>query len=160
MSHHLPSSCCSRRQRYQVSLLLSRPPPRKKSTRTKQSCLDSGAVATQVPLVSRTGSLPHDLPFHFCIHRQQYQYGCPSLSPPSLPFSSLLASSVAWRSQLLSASSLCHLVMKHSAASTTPRYHFPPFLAAVGHSTVFYAKHQGDAFRGSLGGLKHLEVVY
>ena len=26
--------------------------------------------------------------------------------------------------------------MKHSAASTTPRYHLPPFLAAVGHSTV------------------------
>ena len=26
--------------------------------------------------------------------------------------------------------------MKHSAASTTPRYHFPPFLATVGHSTV------------------------
>ena len=26
--------------------------------------------------------------------------------------------------------------MKHSAASTTPRYHFPPSLAAVGHSTV------------------------
>ena len=46
------------------------------------------------------------------------------------------ASSVAWRSQLLSASSLCHLVMKHSAASTTPRHQFPPFLAAVGHSTV------------------------
>ena len=26
--------------------------------------------------------------------------------------------------------------MKHSAASTTPRYHFPLLLAAVGHSTV------------------------
>ena len=37
---------------------------------------------------------------------------------------------------MLSASSLCHLVMKHSAASTTLRYHFPPCLAAVGHSTV------------------------
>ena len=43
---------------------------------------------------------------------------------------------VAYHSQLLSASSLCHLVMKHSAASTPPRYHFPPFLAAVGHSSV------------------------
>ena len=37
------------------------------------------------------------------------QYGC----PPPLPLSSLLASSAAWPSQLLSASSLCHLVMKH-----------------------------------------------
>ena len=55
---------------------------------------------------------------------------------PLLPLSSLLAFSVAWRSQLLTASSLCHLVMKHSAVSTTPRYHFQPFLAAVGHSTV------------------------
>ena len=26
--------------------------------------------------------------------------------------------------------------MKRSAASTAPRYHFPPFLAALGHSTV------------------------
>jgi len=58
------------------------PPPANKSTKTKQNCLDSGAVATQVPLISRTGTLPHDLPFHFCIRRQQYQYGCPSLSPP------------------------------------------------------------------------------
>ena len=53
-----------------------------------------------------------------------------------LPLSSLLASSVVWRSQLLSAASLCHLTMKHSAASTNPRYHCPPFLADVGHSTV------------------------
>ena len=60
---------------------------------------------------------------------------------------------------MLSASSLCHLVMKHSAASTTLRYHFLPFLAAVGHSTV-YAKHQGDVFRGSLVGSKDAEVVY
>ena len=34
------------------------------------------------------------------------------------------------------ASSLYHLAMKQSASSTTPRYHFPPFLAAVGHSSV------------------------
>ena len=38
------------------------PPPANKSTKTKQNCLDSGAVATQVPLISRTGTLPHDLP--------------------------------------------------------------------------------------------------
>ena len=46
------------------------PPPANKSTKTKQNCLDSGVVATQVP---RIGTLPHDLPFHFCIRRQQYQ---------------------------------------------------------------------------------------
>ena len=50
------------------------PPPANKSTKTKQNCLDSGAVATQVPFISRTGTLLHDLPFHFCIHRQQDQY--------------------------------------------------------------------------------------
>ena len=48
----------------------------------------------------------------------------PHRFPPTLPLSSLLASSVVWRSQLLSASSLYHLVMKHSAVSATPRYHF------------------------------------
>ena len=37
-------------------------PPANKSTKTKQNCLDSGAVATQVPLISRDGTLPHDLP--------------------------------------------------------------------------------------------------
>ena len=31
--------------------------PVNKSTKTKQNCLDSGAVATQVPLISRTGTL-------------------------------------------------------------------------------------------------------
>ena len=61
------------------------PPRANKSTKTKQKRLDSGAVATQVPPISRTGTLSHDLLFHFCIRRQQYQYACPSLSPlPSL----------------------------------------------------------------------------
>ena len=73
LPHHLPSSC-SRRQRYQVSLLpLSSPTPREQINENQQNCLDSGAVyilvervlVTQVPLISRSGSLPHDLPFHF-----------------------------------------------------------------------------------------------
>ena len=82
MLQHLPSSSCPRRQRYQVSLLpLSNPPPGEESTKTKQSCLDSGDVAIQVSIIGRTVTLPHHLPFHFCIHRQQHQYGCPSLSP-------------------------------------------------------------------------------
>ena len=33
--------------------------------------------------------------------------------------------------------------MKHSAASTTPQNHFPPFFAAVGHSTVSTANTKG-----------------
>ena len=79
LSHCLPSSSCSRRQRYQVSLLpLSPPPPSvNKSTKTKQNYQDSRAVATRVPLISRTGTVPHDLPFHFCIRQQRCQYGCP-----------------------------------------------------------------------------------
>ena len=43
------------------------PHPANKSSKTKQNCLESGAVATQDPLISRTSILPHDLPFHFCI---------------------------------------------------------------------------------------------
>ena len=61
LSHRLPSSSCCRWQRYQVSLLpLSSPPRANKSTKTKQNCLDSAAVlvATQVPLISRTVTLP------------------------------------------------------------------------------------------------------
>ena len=70
LSHHLPYSSYSRRQRYQVSLLpLLSPPSTNKSTKTKQNCQDSGAAATQVPLISRTGTLPHDLPCHFGISR-------------------------------------------------------------------------------------------
>ena len=49
---------------------------------------------------------------------------------------------VAYHSQLLSASSLCHLVIKQSAAST-PRYHFPPFLAAVRHNTIPIPNNKG-----------------
>ena len=75
------------------------------------------------------------------------------LHPPPFPCHS-------WRrSQLLSASSLCHLAMKQSAASTTPRYNVPPFLAAVGHNSL-YSEQQGKAFRGSLSGSKHPEVVH
>ena len=36
-------------------------PPREQVDENQQNCLDSGAVATQVPLISRTGTLPHDL---------------------------------------------------------------------------------------------------
>ena len=50
---------------------------------------------------------------------------CASPLAPPLPLSPFLASSAAWRGRLcFCASSLCHLVMKQSAASTTPRYHF------------------------------------
>ena len=39
-----------------------RPPQAaKKLPKIKPNCLDSGAVATQIPLVRRTGTLPHDL---------------------------------------------------------------------------------------------------
>ena len=66
LSYYLSSSF-SHRQWYQVSLLpLSRPPSVNKSTKTKQNCQDSGAAATQVPLISWTGTLPHDLPYHYC----------------------------------------------------------------------------------------------
>ena len=102
LSHRPPSYSCSRRRRHQMSLLpLSSPPPANKSTKTKQSCLGSGAVATQVPLVSRTGTLPHDLLFHFCIHSSTaVSVRLPLPFSPLLPLSLLLASSVVWRSHL------------------------------------------------------------
>ena len=83
LSPALPSSSYSRRQRYQVPALpLSRPTSENKSTKTTQNFQDSGVTATQVPLSSRTGTLPHDLPFRLCIRRQRYQYGCPPLPLP------------------------------------------------------------------------------
>ena len=40
-------------------------PPLEQIDENKKKCLDKGVVATEVPLISRTGILPHDLPFHF-----------------------------------------------------------------------------------------------
>ena len=72
LPHHLPSSCFSSATVSSVTAAPAEPPPpANKSTKTKQNCLDSGAAATQVPLISRTGTLPQGLPFHFCIRRQQ-----------------------------------------------------------------------------------------
>ena len=97
-------------------------------------------MVVHVPLVSRTGTLSHNLPFRFCIHLQLYQYGAPSTpSPAGFPWLLLLASSAVRHSQLVSSSPLCHLVMKRSAASTIPRRKFPLIginLAALGHGTV------------------------
>ena len=66
------------------------PPPRTNQLEPNKTALTRGLqqlkfhlLVEPVPLISRTGILPHDLPFHFCIRRQQYQYGCPSLSPPT-----------------------------------------------------------------------------
>ena len=39
-----------------------------------------------------------------------------------------------------------HLVIKHSAASTTTRYRLPPFLAAVGHDSVSTPNAKGTVF--------------
>ena len=51
-------------------------PPLREQINEKQPKLPGlGAVATQVPLICRNGTLPHDLLFYFCIRRQQYQYG-------------------------------------------------------------------------------------
>ena len=148
LSHYLPSSSCARQQRYQFSLRvlpLSSPPSVNKSTKTKPNYQDSGAVATQVPLISRTGTLTHDLPFHFCINRQQYQYGCPTPAPFPCRHS--------WRPLLRGVASCSpprpcasHLVIKHSAASTTTRYRLPPFLAAVGHDSVSTPNAKGTVF--------------
>ena len=93
-------------------------------------------------LISRTGTLPHDLPLRFFIHLQLYQYGCsPPPRPPGSPWLLLLAQQ---RCQLFSASPLCHLFMKRPAASTIPRCQIPLFLAALGHSTVSTPNSKGE----------------
>ena len=108
-------------------------------------------ASTHGPLISRTGTLPHDLRFHFCIRQQLCPYSStlisvrvspPPAHPPVFPLSLFLASSAAWRSQLFSAAPLCHLVMKRSAASKIPWRPFPLFLAAVDHSAVSNSKGQ------------------
>ena len=66
----------------------------------------------------------------------------PSPLPP-VPLSLLLSFSAVWRSQLLSVSSLCPPALMQSVASTTPRYHFVLFLAALGHKTVFAPHSEG-----------------
>ena len=104
-----------------------------KPTQTKPNCQTSVAVATRVPLL--VNPVRCYTIYHLFLHSfTEVSIRLPDSFP--LALSTLLASSAMWRSQLLSASSLCHLVMKYSAASTTPRYHLPPFSAAVGHSTV------------------------
>ena len=68
--------------------------------------------------------------------------------------STLLASSVAWRSQLFSASPLCDLVisplcdlvMNPPAVSTTFRHHSSRFFAALGHNTVSTVNSKGELF--------------
>ena len=67
-----------------------------------------------------------------------------SLPPPhSFPLSLLLASTAAWRIQVLSSSPLCHVITKRSAASTPHRYQFPILLAAFGFSTVSVPNRKG-----------------
>ena len=51
-----------------------------KGKKKKPLAVGFRAMVAHVPLTSRTGTLPHDLRFHFCIRGQLYQCGCP---PPS-----------------------------------------------------------------------------
>ena len=79
-----------------------RAPPIELNEKNKQKLLLTvgfRATVAHVPRISRTGTLPHDLPFRFCFRRQLYQSGCHiPPRPPGFPLSPLLASSAAWRS--------------------------------------------------------------
>ena len=82
------------------------PPPRTNQRKPNKTARTRGLyVATQVPFNGRP------VPCHtmYLFVSAFVDSSISTAAPPSL--SSLLASSVAWRSQLLSASSLCHLVM-------------------------------------------------
>ena len=86
LSPALPSSSYSRRQRYQVPALpLSRPTSENKSTKTTQNFQDSGVTATQVPLSSRTGTLPHDLHFISVFVDRSISTAAPPFPPPPFP---------------------------------------------------------------------------
>ena len=131
----------------ELLLPLSRSPhlkQRKKNTKNKNENL-SLAVGFRVivPHIPQNRHLATRSTISFLnfSSRQLYQYGC---RPPGFPTSLLLASSAAWGSQLFTASPLCHLVMKRPATSTTLRYHFQPFLVALGHSTVSTSNSKGE----------------
>ena len=86
LPHHLPSSSCFRRQRYQVSLLpLSTPlPSRTNQRKPKQNCLGSGSVrSTHVPLIVKP--VPSHTIYHFIsafVDSRISTAAPPFLSPP------------------------------------------------------------------------------
>ena len=95
---------------------------------------------------SNWGTLQHNLP---CVpfvssRRQPYQHGClrppPAPPPPCRQTVEEIFCCMAWPAFLRllpipPRDNLCHLTTKQPAASTTPRSHLPPFLAAVHCST-------------------------
>lgn len=106
-----------------------------------------------------TGTLPHELPFHFCIRRQLYQDNYPH---PRVRLGAVLGVlNCVVQPAPLRLSPLCHLTVKQPAASTTSRYLFPLLLSALGHNSAASPNSKGGgAFRGPVGGLKHPEVVF
>ena len=118
-----------------TAIVAPRPLPLNNSTRNNQKLLEFRgwssrylSIRSIIPLLHSSTAVSIRLP----------------PAPPSHPLSTLLGSSAAWRSRLLCASSLCHLAMKQSAASMTPRYHFPLFLAALGRHTVSIPNSTGE----------------
>ena len=86
-----------------------------------------------------------------------FVHSCISISPPpsySFSLSLLLASTAVWRIQVLSASPLCPLVMKRSAASMNPQYQFSMiFVVYLGRLGFFFRYHSSLMFlRLSFGG--------
>ena len=89
--------------------------------------------------------MPHHLPFRCGVRPQLCWYAPPPAPAPSrFPLLLFLASTDTWIGQLLFASPLCPFVIKRPAASTTPRYQIPLFLAALDHSTLFTLNSKGE----------------
>ena len=107
--------------------------------------------------VSRTDALPQDLPFRL----PRYQYGCAPPPAPVLPLAATLGvlCRVAWSAAL-------RLVpVPHPPRhETARRFDDPPIPRATLHSRRLqqhriYSEQQIRAFRGSLGGSKHLDHI-
>ena len=114
---HLLPALVSNGIKYHCSSPPSSPRTYQRKTQTKLAglggCSNSGFTYSSNRYVATRSTIS------FLHSSRAVSVRIPPLSPLPLPLSSPLASSVAWRGQLLSASSLCHYVMQHFADSTT-----------------------------------------
>ena len=116
-------------------LPLSPPPPIEHLNKKQSKTPRSQGLVEPIPI--------HPV-YHFVLHSSTAVSERLPPAPPPHPVWPRLAFSAAWRSRLHCASSLCHLAMKQSTASTSPKHHFPLFLDALGRKTVSTPSSKGE----------------